>query len=139
MKSCCGLQIPFTALTLPFGQRKGAFYFQRGQFVIWPRVVIIIGVREFMGCNGIIHSIHQLSFSSSDRLCIVCISRKGPQVISSQSYTEKLSKRRNKAVWSSIARFFKAMNSSSRSYRKAGFLAIFKHSTCNVMKFRRPF
>ena len=98
-----------------------------------------VGVREFMGCNGIIHSIHLLSFSSSDRFCIVCISRKGPQVISSQSYTEKLSKRRNKAVWSSIARFFKAMNSSSRSYRKAGFLAIFKHSTCNVMKFRRPF
>ena len=25
MKSCCGLQIPFTACTLPFGPRKGAF------------------------------------------------------------------------------------------------------------------
>ena len=25
MKSCCGLQIPFTARTLPFGPRKGAF------------------------------------------------------------------------------------------------------------------
>ena len=25
MKSCCGLQIPFTAGTLPFGPRKGAF------------------------------------------------------------------------------------------------------------------
>ena len=24
-KSCCGLQIPFTDCTLPFGQRKGAF------------------------------------------------------------------------------------------------------------------
>ena len=33
MKSCCGR-------TLPFGPRKGAF--QRGQFVIWPRVVIIM-------------------------------------------------------------------------------------------------
>ena len=30
--SCCGLQIPFTARTLPFGPRKIAF--QRGQFVI---------------------------------------------------------------------------------------------------------
>ena len=40
MKSCCELQIPFTARTLPFGPRKGAF--QRGQFVIWPRVVIVI-------------------------------------------------------------------------------------------------
>ena len=34
------LQIPFTARTLPFGSRKGAF--QRWQFVIWPRVVIIM-------------------------------------------------------------------------------------------------
>ena len=25
MKSCCGLQIPFTARTLSFGPRKGAF------------------------------------------------------------------------------------------------------------------
>ena len=25
MKSCCGLQIPFTARTSPFGPRKGAF------------------------------------------------------------------------------------------------------------------
>ena len=33
MKSCCGR-------TLPFGPRKGAF--QRGQFVIWPPVVIIM-------------------------------------------------------------------------------------------------
>ena len=38
--SCCGLQIPFTAQTLSFGPRKRAF--QRGQFVIWPHVVIII-------------------------------------------------------------------------------------------------
>ena len=35
MKSCCGLQIPFTARTLPFAPRKGAFW--RGQFVIWRR------------------------------------------------------------------------------------------------------
>ena len=42
MKSCCGLQIPFTTRTLPFGRRKGAF--QRGQFVIWSRAVIIIYV-----------------------------------------------------------------------------------------------
>ena len=35
MKSCCGQQIPFTARTFPFGA------FQRGQFVIWPCVVII--------------------------------------------------------------------------------------------------
>ena len=35
-----GLQIPFTARTLPFGPRKGAF--QRWQFVNWPRVVIIM-------------------------------------------------------------------------------------------------
>ena len=34
MKSCCRQQIPFTAHTLPFRA------FQRGQFVIWPRVVI---------------------------------------------------------------------------------------------------
>ena len=33
MKSCCGR-------TLPFGPRKGAF--QRGPFVIWPPVVIIM-------------------------------------------------------------------------------------------------
>ena len=25
MKSCCGLQIPFTARSLPFGPRKGVF------------------------------------------------------------------------------------------------------------------
>ena len=36
------------------------------------------------------------SFSSSDRFCVVCISRKGPLVISSQSCMEKLSKSRNK-------------------------------------------
>ena len=40
MRSSCGLQIPFTARTWPFGPQKGAFW--RGQFVIWPRVVIIM-------------------------------------------------------------------------------------------------
>ena len=44
-----------------------------------------------MGSNGITHSL-----SSSDRFCVVCISRKGPRVISSQSCIEKLSKSRNK-------------------------------------------
>ena len=29
MKSCCGLQIPFTTRTLPFGRRKGAFLIER--------------------------------------------------------------------------------------------------------------
>ena len=37
MKSCCRRQIPFSARTLLFCPRKGAFW--RGQ---WPRVVIII-------------------------------------------------------------------------------------------------
>ena len=47
MKSCCGLQIPFTARTLPFGYRKYAF--QRAQFVIWLRVVITIVVNWQIG------------------------------------------------------------------------------------------
>jgi len=36
--------IPFTACPLQFGQRKGAFY--RGQFVIRPRVVIIMWILQ---------------------------------------------------------------------------------------------
>ena len=66
MKSCCGLQIPFTA---------------RPHFAVWPakRSVLeravcylaacsdnnTVGVREFMGCNGIIHSLVRIGFVSS--------------------------------------------------------------------------
>ena len=52
MKSCCGLQIPFTDCTLPFGQQKGAFY--RWQFVIWTRVVIIIGILRRGVCRPVL-------------------------------------------------------------------------------------
>ena len=48
MKLCCGMQIPFTARTLPFGPGKGAFY--RVQFVIWPCVGIIIFIFDLVIC-----------------------------------------------------------------------------------------